>query len=131
MDALGLFLSNLGVVAKSPYAFIAYLALVTAWTAILFRVKRNKQLLRRITNLPEEDRLKALRYEMGSVLPVQDLSPDQFLRYVQKRYLFLGSILLIVVVAGLLVTSWYFASRGPLGTIGIDVTEPTASEHPK
>jgi|SRR5271156_6473023 len=126
MDGLQFFLKNLGLVAQSPYAFAAYIALLAAWIAILFRVQRNKQLLQHIGKLPDKDRLTALRYEMGTILPAHDLSSAQYLTYIKRRYYFIGGVLFFTVSAGLLIASWYLPYQNS-GSINVDVTPVVTS----
>ena len=41
--------------ATNPYAFTSYVLLIVAWVIVVFRVKRNKQLLDNLQKLPEQD----------------------------------------------------------------------------
>jgi hypothetical protein len=127
MNDLQLFLANLRFVAKSPYSLLGYLGLIIAWALIAFRVRRHKELLRNIEKLPEKDRLKALRDEMGTVLSARGLDAAQYLTYVQRRYCFVGFCLIAFLVASLLVTSWYIKTLPDSGSVSIDVTPVSGS----
>ena len=51
----------------NPLAFVAYIVAIGAWVFLRHRVDRNNNLLKRLTVLPKEDRLDALKAEMGTV----------------------------------------------------------------
>ena len=125
------FIGALPTVAQSPYALAGYLAVVVAWILISFRVNRNKNLLKHLSTLPEQDRLPALRLEMGAVAPKDGLSATQYVQLVQRRYYFLAFSLVVVLLAGLIVGSWYFESKRDHGAINVDITPvvPTSSDH--
>jgi hypothetical protein len=88
--------SGLPAVASSPYALVAYLAVIAAWVVIAWRVKRNSNLLQSLGKLPPRDRLKALQAEMGSVQLASGLSPEQWLRSRVHLYYFLGFAVVIL-----------------------------------
>ena len=101
--------------AKSPLALIAYLGVIGAWSAIAWRVKRNKQLLKHLDKLPERDRLNALQLEMGTIPLPRGLSPDQWLKARIQRYYFLGfAIVCIVAVIIFAIASFKAKSSDPL-----------------
>jgi hypothetical protein len=89
--------------AKSPYSLIAYAIAVAAWTAIAWRVQRHKILLTHIRALPPNDRLPAIRAEMGLPSLANDLTAEQYLRsrihtFLFVGYLFTGAVVVIVLV---------------------------------
>jgi len=83
------FLRQLKVVATSTYAFVAYIIVAIAWLVISLRVRRNKQLLKHLVEIPKDQRLEALRLEMDTVLP-QNITPEQWLKHKDHQYYFLG-----------------------------------------
>lgn len=96
------FLRQLHVVALSPLAFVAYIALIVAWLVLGSRVIRNRNLLKSLKDLPEKERTEALRNEMGVVLP-KDISAGQWLRSRVYFYYFLAFITIcfgvVIVIA--------------------------------
>jgi hypothetical protein len=91
-------LKGLGTAATNPLAFVAYLFAVAAWLILRLRVDRNKNLLASLTKVPERDRYKTLRDEMGVIELKEGLSPEQFLRSRIHFYYLLGFVVLCVVV---------------------------------
>jgi len=71
MDPLQRLLSAIPKAAQNPLALVAYLAAIAGWVFIAARVKRNRNLLQSLDKLPSDQRLAALRLEMGN-LPIPD-----------------------------------------------------------
>jgi hypothetical protein len=90
----------------SNRALLAYAVAIAAWTVIAFRVRRNKNLLKHLTSLPEKDRLPALELEMGSVRVPKDLTPEQWLRGRIHQYYFWSFVLLAVLAAAVIVIAY-------------------------
>jgi hypothetical protein len=86
-------LKNLPQAAQSPIAFLAYLGVIITWGIIAWRVKRNKQLLEKIRDFPDEQKLAVVTAEMGTPIP-PNLSPEQWLRSRRQSYLFYGFVAL-------------------------------------
>ncbi len=82
------FLSALPRIASSPYAFIGYCLLITAWSVIGWRVWRNQNLLVALEKLPPKQRLQALQAEMGHVVPPAGLTPEHWLKTRTHQYYF-------------------------------------------
>lgn len=78
--------SALATVALNPLALVGYLAVILSYTIIAMKVKRNKNLLAQITNLPENDRLKALERIMDDIPVSVDIPPDVWLKARIDRY---------------------------------------------
>ena len=91
-------LKGLSVAATNSYAFVSYIIAIIAWTYLRSRVDRNKNLLKRITALPEDDRIKILEQEMGTVGIEGGLSPEQWIRSKIHQYYFFGFVVLCAVV---------------------------------
>jgi hypothetical protein len=99
MGELGPILRGIGTAATNPLAFVAYIVAIGAWVFLRQRVDRNNNLLKRLTVLPkEEDRLAALKAEMGTVPLNEGLSPEQWIRSRTHLYYFLGFVVLCVVL---------------------------------
>jgi hypothetical protein len=71
------------------------------------RVDRNNNLLNRLTVLPKEDRLDALKAEMGTVPLNEGFSPVQWIRSRTHLYYFLGFVVLCAVLVILFAISAY------------------------
>lgn len=92
---LGKLLEALPSVAASPLAFVAYVVVVGAWAVIALKVRRNRELLRHLEKLPPEQRLAALRLEMGGgVIVKQDVSASDWIRIRSRLYLIVGFVVL-------------------------------------
>lgn len=85
-------------VASSPFAFVGYALVTVAWMVIALKVQRNKNLLTNLKSLPPQDRLPALRDEMGTVPLREGLSPEEYLKSRIHLYYFLAFALLCVTV---------------------------------
>ena len=97
-ELFGHIISSLPEVATSPLSFLAYLAIIVAWLIIALKVKRNKQVLSHLKDLPSKDRLKALKYEMGTVDIKEGLTPEQYIRSKIHSYYFIGAIILFISI---------------------------------
>ena len=62
-------LKVLPTAATSPYALAAYALAVVAYLILGWRVVRHRELLRHLSKLPKEQRLRALQTEMSEILP--------------------------------------------------------------
>src|SRR5882762_9838594 len=98
MGDIGPILKGLGVAAINPLAFVAYIIAVVAWAYIRHRVDRNKNLLQRLSALAPQDRLEALKTEMGIVPLKEGLGPDQWIRSRIHLYYFLGFVVFCAVL---------------------------------
>ncbi|MEQ9305352.1 MAG: hypothetical protein RJQ14_15690, partial [Marinoscillum sp.] len=95
------FLEVLPTVATSPYAFVAYVVLILSWLVVALKVKRNKELLKNLDKLPEQDRLPAFKLELQGVEIKEGLSPEQWIKSNTHRYLFIGFLAICLVVTTL------------------------------
>ena len=107
MGELGPILKGVGAAATNPLAFVAYIVAIAAWVFLRQRVDRNNNLLKRLTVLPKEDRLPALKAEMGTVPLNEGLSPEQWIRSRTHLYYFLGFVVLCAVLVILFAISAY------------------------
>lgn len=103
-------LRSLPQAALNPYAFVAYLGVIIAWVVIALRVKRNRELLQRIKDVPEEQRRDLLLAEMGSPIPPH-LSAEQWLKSRRQLYFFYAFI--AVCVAGVIVFVIAYLNKEP------------------
>jgi hypothetical protein len=90
--------------ASSGYALAAYALVVAAYVFTVWRVARNKNLLKHIEKLPPKDRLKAFEIETGGVRLAAGISPEQWVRSrIHKYYLlaFLATCAVAVAVTAL------------------------------
>lgn len=107
MDAyLERVLQAIPVAATNPLALIAYILALGVWFAIAWRVKRNRQLLSAILNIPENQRAQLLEAEMGVAHLKVGLDAQTWLRSRRHTYYLIAFIvacltLIIVVVLAL------------------------------
>ena len=105
------FFDALPVAASSPLALFGYLAALAASVALVWRVRRNQNLLSRIKDIPSKDRKDTLQAEMGVVLP-KSISAEQWLRSRVQQYYFLGFVVLVLCVTLIGVIAFTY-SAGP------------------
>src|ERR1700726_58870 len=102
-------LAGISAAAASPLAFAAYAMALLVWGLIAWRTQRNRTLLAHLQKLPHNDRLNALRAEMGHVELKEGLSPEQWLRSkIQTSLLVAFSIL---CVTGIVVFSIWMSEK--------------------
>ena len=104
-------LSSISDAASGPYAFAAYAIAIAAYVICFYRISRNKALLEKIHQLPETDRLQALRNEMGGILLPSSITAEEWLKARRQRYLLVAfgvSLTLIISLAALV----YFEMKG-------------------
>lgn len=73
------FLDNLGMVAKSPYALLAYIGVIIAWVYVVTAQARLNKIAKVITSLPEKDRAALLAKEY-STFPRSGLAAKDWIR---------------------------------------------------
>lgn len=73
------FLENLAIVVSSPYSFVAYIALIGAWSYVHAAQNRIKKITKVIKDLPEHERAKVLLKEYNTV-PSRGINAKQWLR---------------------------------------------------
>lgn len=61
MNDIANFLGALKAIATSPFSFVGYLALVSAWLFLGWKSQQLRLISERLKDLPERDRLKALQ----------------------------------------------------------------------
>lgn len=98
------FFSYIVDAAKNPYSLAAYALALVAWVIIAWRVQRYRALLSHLNMLPENDRLKALRDEMGNPHSAEKMTSEQYLRSRIHMFLFVGYGLTIAVALVIIVT---------------------------
>ena len=90
------FLEVLPAAASHPLSFVAYVITLITWGALVYRSARMKSLLQKIEHLPADDRLAALRTEMGEATPPSSMTVAEWLEAKRTRYR------LIIVLVGIL-----------------------------
>lgn len=105
-------------VAASPLAIAAYVGTLAAYVLVALRVTRHRHLLQHLTSLPEKDRLKALKGELGDGNLRSGITAEEWIRARIHRYYFLA--FLVTCFTGVLVVAMLvFRTHGSLD---IDVT---------
>jgi hypothetical protein len=103
------FLQGLKTAALNPLAFVAYLAAIGAWLVLQLKVRRNKNLLEKISALPEKDRIIALREEMNIEVVPGGFTAEQRLRSKSHFYY----VLVVIVLAAVIVILFAIAKFSP------------------
>lgn len=83
------FLKSLPVVARHPFAFVAYLALAAVWLVTTLQVQKANSLFEAIKSLPETERLEAIKLEYKTV-PKEGLSAEEWLQSQKTTFIFAG-----------------------------------------
>lgn len=97
-------LTALPAAATHPYAFIAYLSLVGGWLISIYLQGDLKAVLAKIEQLPEGERLNAIKLHYPNYDSESNLPPIHFLKRKRMYYLLVGyfatliSIIIIVVL---------------------------------
>ncbi|PIT04503.1 hypothetical protein TSA1_29930 [Bradyrhizobium nitroreducens] len=125
MAFLNAALSAIPSVAGSKYSLIAYALAIGAYVFFVWRVTRNKNLLKSIEKLPARDRLSALEIEMGGVRLARGISPEQWLRSRIHRYYFLAFVVACLLVLGILLISLLVAA-GKID-VAVDLYDPAST----
>jgi len=97
MDIVGI-LKGIGTAATNPLAFVSYVFAVIGWFVLRSRVERNKNLLGKLSSLPEKERAPTLLAEMGVPSLKEGLSPEQWIRSRNNTYYFLSFVVLCAVL---------------------------------
>jgi len=111
MDFLRTVFGAIPEAAKSPLALVAYTVALTAWLLVSLRVSRNRNLLLHLRDLPERDRLKALKAEMGHVEVKGGLTAEQYLRSQLFRYYLTAFLVLCLVLVLIIAISAYSTAK--------------------
>lgn len=115
------FLSALPSAATSPYAFAGYVGLVASWLIIGLRVKRNKNLLDALEKIPEDQRLSALKAEMGNVDPPSGLTAQEWLKSRIHSYYFICFVVFLICLTVLAVVAYVLTPENPAKKVSADV----------
>jgi hypothetical protein len=101
---LSAFLKSLPAAASSPLALVAYVLTLLAATLLAMRVARNRNLLRRIDQIPADERRLTLQAEMDTVIP-NEISAEEWVTLRTRRLYFsafaivCACITLVIVIA--------------------------------
>jgi tetratricopeptide (TPR) repeat protein len=98
------FLDNLGIVAKSPYALLAYIGVIIAWVYVVTARARLNKIAKIITTLPEKDRAALLAKEY-STFPRSGLSAKDWIRSRIHNLMFWAFIALLVALTTLAIVA--------------------------
>jgi hypothetical protein len=107
VNELNALLKGLGAAATNPLALVAYIVAVISWAFLRARVERNKNLLQKLKDLPEQDRVKILREEMGTAPLNAGLTPEQWIEAQVHKYYFWCFLIICGVVVMLFAISAY------------------------
>lgn len=94
---LELLIKGLVEAAKSPLAFVAYIILAVGWMTILWKESRIKTISKTLSELPEKQRLNALKLEY-QLIPKKGLNSEQFLKHERRKYFFVAYGLTVIAV---------------------------------
>jgi tetratricopeptide (TPR) repeat protein len=98
------FFDNLGVVAKSPYAFLVYLGVIIAWVYAVTAQARLNKIAKVITSLPEKDRAALLAKEY-STFPRSGLTAKDWIRSRIYNLIFFAFLALLIAATVLAVVA--------------------------
>jgi len=112
--------------ATSGLALAAYALALMTYLATVYRVTRNRNLLKNLQRLPPKDRLNALEVEMGGVRLASGISPEQWLKSRIHRYYFLSVMITCATILSVFVIAmWY--SWGS-ASISVDLYQKSESD---
>ena len=114
------FLKALPITATSPTAYAAYVLTLLAWGIIAWRVKRHKILLTHLESLPPEDRLSAIKAEMGVIEIKGGVSADQWLRSRIHTFYLVGFLVLCATLFTIGALAMFQHAGSVSGTIGLE-----------
>ncbi|MBB5327806.1 hypothetical protein [Tunturiibacter gelidoferens] len=86
-------------IAGDLTALIGYVVACFAWVIVAIKVQRNKNLLKHLDKLPKNQRLEALRQEMGAIPIPDNITATEFLRARLHSYYFWASMTLLILLA--------------------------------
>lgn len=117
---MGQFLRALPITASSPTAYAAYVLTLLAWGVIAWRVNRYKILLTHIRSLPANDRLPAIKAEMGVIEIKGGVSADQWLKSRIHTFYLVGFIVLCATIFTIAALAIFQHAGSVSGTIGLE-----------
>jgi hypothetical protein len=103
------FLKALPTVASSPLAFIGYLIVVIAWVVTSIMSRRSSQLFKAIKDLPEKDKLAAIKLEYKTI-PRAGVTAKEWLQAKSATYNLIRFGALVVVLLVVIGLAAYLAS---------------------
>lgn len=125
------FLKHLQDIASSPYAFIGYISVVSAWVYIATAQHRLKTISKIIRDLPEEDRAKVISKEYNTT-PRSGLSPEQWIRSRLHTLYFLAFFAVIICATILIVIAIYTKPLHREASLSlVDLSVIDTDEYPK
>jgi hypothetical protein len=116
------FLNSLKDAATSPYAFLGYLAVVSAWVYLARSHHRLTVLARAINDLPKNKRADLLFKEYNTS-PAQALDPEQWIR-TRLQMLWFAAFLAILAVIAAVTLAALIRSPAPVKTAEITPLQP-------
>ena len=113
--------------AKSPLAFVAYIVLAVGWMTILWKESRIKIIAKTLSELPEKQRLNALKLEY-QLIPKKGLTSDQFLKNERRKYFFIAyglTLIAIIIVITLIVYRYIQIDRANVAQETMEIAYDT------
>lgn len=105
----------LSVIPANPISLVGFVALLIAYVLLSLRTVRNKQILAKIKDLPEKDRLRVLESEMGVLKLEGGMTAEQYLQGQRDKYILFGVLAFFALIV-LLVSIVTFTPDPPLPT---------------
>ena len=85
-------------IAGDVPALIGYIVACFSWIVVALKVQRNKNLLKHLDKFPKNQRLEALRQEMGAIPIPDNMTATDFLKARLHTYYFWAAITLFVLL---------------------------------
>lgn len=90
--------------ASTPMAFLGYVVALVCYVVVALNARKNSKLLHHLEKLPESDRIRALRDEIGIGVP-DNISAEDWIKARGQRYWFFSFAIFIAVVSLLVAIS--------------------------
>lgn len=90
--------------ASTPLAFIGYVVALVCYVVVALNARKNSKLLHHLEKLPESDRIRALRDEIGIGVP-DNISAEDWLKARGQRYWFFSFAIFAAVISLLVAIS--------------------------
>lgn len=90
--------------ASTPLAFIGYVVAIVGYVVVVLNARKNSKLLHHLEKLPEADRIRALRDEVGIGVP-DNVSAEDWIKARGQRYWFFCFAILAAVISLLVAIS--------------------------
>ena len=84
--------------ASTPLAFVGYVVALVCFSVVALNARKNSKLLRHLEKLPESDRIRALRDEIGIGVP-DNISTEHWIKARRQRYWFFSFAIFAAVIS--------------------------------